>query len=1090
MSKRSLVLQSLRFYWRQHASVFAGMGLAAAVLTGALIMGDSVRYSLQRIALARLGHVEHALYQPNRFVDERLVNGLSGHIGAQVAALLQLRGMAVCQNPNTGESAQVNQVQVLGVDGRFWPLAAYRNPDLGEQEVALNEKLAHALGVQAGDTVSLRVMRPSPMALDAPLSPRSEDQLSRTLLSVKHVLPDNSAGRFSLIANQIAPYNAFVDLDTLRRQTRMEERANTILVGGGVSPQSLAAATRQIWTPENIGLRLRKHASGAAQLESDRVFLEEAVTEAALAIPGASGTLAYLVNSIAKGDVSTPYSFAVAGPVPDTLKDDEALVNQWLADQLDLSVGDPIAVAYYEVTPSNAFVERTRPFIVRGIQPVESWAIERDLMPEFPGLSDVESCKDWSIGMPMDEEALRDPANEAYWQAYRQTPKILVTLKAGQAMWANRFGRFTAIRFKGGADRIGTIRAAIQDDVKPADVGLGFTPVREQAERSVEQSMDFGGLFLGMSFFLIVAALVLTGLLFVFGVQQRSGELGALLVMGFRSGQIRRLLLAEAVVVALAASAAGALGGTLYARVLLLGLSRFWEGAVANTALQYHTQPRTLLTGGVVAFCCALAAVALAAWRQTRKPASTLLAADSSLEGTRLRPGRARYLVLLTPPVGGAGLGIAGSLYVLASAPANMALPFFGIGALLLVSGLAFWRVALIALGTAETPAHWTLRKLAVQQVARRPGRSMAVAGLLACGVFLVLSVASMREDLASHAGEPWSGTGGFELFAQTTVPVQESLAEAIGAPDVIVIPVRVRDGDDASCLNLNHSRAPRLLGVDPAALAALGAFDRARGQASIWRLLERKLPDGAIPALVGDTDTAMWGLKAKAEPEDGAVLTYRDELGKEVSVKLMGCLPMRLSVFQGSILVPEAAFTRLYPSESGFRTFLIDVPAQRQEELAATLQKTFERSGMDVVPALERLREFYTVESTYLGMFLVLGGMGVTLGGIGMGIVMLRNLLERRGELAMLGVVGYSRHTLLRVLLFEHAALLLAGTGIGAGAATVAMLPSVIASASQLPLGLQAAILLLVMLSGAGSMTLALLFGRPGDHLDALRNE
>ena len=198
----------------------------------------------------------------------------------------------------------------------------------------------------------------------------------------------------------------------------------------------------------------------------------------------------------------------------------------------------------------------------------------------------------------------------------------------------------------------------------------------------------------------------------------------------------------------------------------------------------------------------------------------------------------------------------------------------------------------------------------------------------------------------------------------------------------------------------------------------------------------------------------------------------------------------MRLSVFQGSILVPEAAFTRLYPSESGFRTFLIDVPAQRQEELAATLQKTFERSGMDVVPALERLREFYTVESTYLGMFLVLGGMGVTLGGIGMGIVMLRNLLERRGELAMLGVVGYSRHTLLRVLLFEHAALLLAGTGIGAGAATVAMLPSVIASASQLPLGLQAAILLLVMLSGAGSMTLALLFGRPGDHLDALRNE
>ena len=68
------MLSSLRHYWRTHTGVSCGVLLASAILTGALLVGDSVDYSLRETALARLGGIEHAIDLPNRFVAPN--NGL------------------------------------------------------------------------------------------------------------------------------------------------------------------------------------------------------------------------------------------------------------------------------------------------------------------------------------------------------------------------------------------------------------------------------------------------------------------------------------------------------------------------------------------------------------------------------------------------------------------------------------------------------------------------------------------------------------------------------------------------------------------------------------------------------------------------------------------------------------------------------------------------------------------------------------------------------------------------------------------------------------------------------------------------------
>ncbi len=1084
MSPLRFILRGLAYHRRLHAGLLLGALLASGILDGALLVGDSVDYSLHRIASARLGNITSAMDWGSRFFGQ----DLAAHVRhadprVQAAALLALRGMAALPPGQEPRGNQLNGVRVLGVDADFWKLSEDPSPApaLGPQEAAVNEKTAKALGLKPGDDLSLRLFKFGMMAQDAPLSSREDELTVSSLVTVKAVLSDAQLGRFSLRANQTTPFNVFVNREWLQEQAGQAGLANVFVAGGERSPEDVQRALDHAWELEDIGLRLRTHPSGILQVESARIFLDEEAVRAALTLPGAFPTFTYLVNSITKDSRTTPYSFVEAGPVPPELRDDEVIINQWLAEQLDAGPGDTIEIAYSQLLSTNTFSEQQRKFRVHSVRSMDAMAVERELAPQFPGLSDVESCHDWHIGMPMDAARLSDPANESYWKSYRQTPKLLTTFKAGKEMWGNRFGTVTAIRLPLGAQGESEIRRQLRAGISPERAGLQLLPVRKIALDAVNQATDFGGLFVGMSFFLIIAALILLGLLYVFGLQQRASEMGLLLAIGYSRRRVRALFLLEALPTGVLGTTAGAGAGVAYAWLLLAALDRFWPAAVAGTTIHFHAEPMSLLLGSSGAMLCALLVVAGGVWRGTRQAPRVLLSADFTSAITA--PVRRAFPGLATGATAALLLAVGAIAYVALAQPPSMIEPFFSVGFFVLAAELGYYGCLLRYLARKETSRHPSLWKFVFANLARRRGRSLSVAGLTACGCFLVFSVASMQENVGLHATERNSGTGGFSLFAESTVPLLAAPPEIARQFQVDTVPLRVRDGDDAGCLNLNHAQTPRLFGVEPQRLSRLGAFD-----AEVWKLLDRELPDGLIPALAGDANTAMWGLKKRTGLKDGHVLVYRDESGNEVKFKLVGQLPMRVSLFQGAVLISEHAFTRLFPSEAGFRAFLID--AEAASETAGRLNHSFERYGMQAVPAVERLREFHAVEGTYLSMFLLLGGFGLVLGAGGVGIVVLRNVFERRGEIALLNAVGFEERSLFRLFLAEHGLLVLAGMLMGALAAAAAIFPLALLSQTEVSPASQAVLFVLIVAANLAATALALQLGFPRRAVQYLREE
>jgi ABC-type lipoprotein release transport system permease subunit len=873
-----------------------------------------------------------------------------------------------------------------------------------------------------------------------------------------------------------------VPLEFLQQRLSFTGRANLLL---RTRAADFANAVRTHWIVQDAGLEIRKvAATGGLEVRSPRVFIEPQVVAAA---PPGMPSLTYLVNELRAGEKAVPYSMVTAvdalasGFLPPQLGDGETVINQWLADELGVAVGGKVTLKYFVMGERRQLTEQSREFTIAQILPMTEPQLDASWMPDFPGLSDKKNCRDWQPGFAMDTGRIRDQ-DEAYWQKYRGTPKAFVNLKVGQEMWGNRWGNVTAIRYPKTMLE-GALSSELRAKLTPEMVGLSFVPLREQALAATKAPVDFGELFVSFSFFLIIAAAVLTGLLFVFSLEQRNAEAGLLLALGLRPKQVRWLFLAEGAVLALVGGVLGVAGAVAYTMVVLRALATVWSGAVGAVQFEFAANPVTLPAGLAASVLIALLAMWLASRRQLRHSARELLVGESVSETVR----RGKNGTGLPAIVAAVALVLAAAIPFLAGGAGA----FFGAGALLLIAGLALALRWLRGLGN-EAHGLASVAQLGVRNAARRRGRSLATIAVLASGVFMVVAVDSFRHQPLKEGDTSNPGTGGFALVGESATPIYEDLNSPKGREayalseetmrDVHVVPMRVKDGDDASCLNLNRALQPRLLGVKPSELDERRAFVIAPKNAG-WPLLTLNASDEEIPGIV-DANTLQWAMQKKI----GDTIEYRDDRGQPLRVKVAATLTG--SMLQGNVLVAESEFVKRFPNSGGYRFFLIACPPGKTGAVREHLSRQLADRGLELVTTAQRLGEFQAVENTYLSIFQALGGLGLLLGSAGLAIVVARNVLERRREFGLLEAVGFRSRQLRQLVFAEHQRLIAAALLIGTASALLAVWPNLAGKGGGFPVR-EVALLLVGLALGCLFWTwLATRLALRGSGVAALRSE
>lgn len=1110
MNFRQWLQRSLIFHRRLHMAHVALVALTTAILAGALLCGEALNRDLARIARERTGKIKGAIDLGDRLARATLADRLQQSSGGVVAPVLRLNGELV-QREDGADTGVISGVQVLGSDQRLARL--FDASDAGA-ELLLSRRLAATAGweftrqattsrifLHEDSRPALRFMKPSFYPSEMPLADRREGGMVRQVLPTLAVLSDAHLGRFSLVASQIPPLNAVIPLSWLT--DKLETTAVANLFVSDLDPERLRTVLQQNWQPADMGIEVGAPSNGCRLVQAESLFLNEAVCDAltrlqpspVLSLHHLADGFAALKDGIIKKEV--PYGFVAAltptgdprlGVVPCDMRDDEVRINAWLAEKLDLKVGEILRLQWRRFEADGQLVSDSADLRVAGIISMEDAVVERARLPVFPGLSDVDRCADWDIGMPMDEAKLADKDNEKYWQDYGATPKVFVTYNAGCKIFGTVFGVATGARLSETIDDEMLLKDWQQ--IEPASAGFVVRDIVKEAQAAVSGAMDFKQLFVGMAIVLLVSALLLLGLVAGLIVDQRQVEIGSLRICGMGVAMLQRLLLAEAGVTTAIGSGLGALGGWFFARILVWGINRHWNAITPGMQIEFDTSVWIWFLAVVVAVLLTMGTVWVIIRRVCKQPAQQLLMGMGLAEEAGwLRSKRVvRILVFIVCVL---IMALVMLWYVAHGNPGllNGGL-FFGAGALLLAAFLLSGYAMARATPLAVKPRNGIWR-LGVASINRRAGRNLLLAALLAIGIFLSVGVLSMQHRPDMESLEPKSPGGGFTwmLTAGEAIPADRRDSFMLKLQEVVtnVAALRLHDGAEASCNNLNRTAQPRVLGLDIDEIFRDGAFgfgDKER------ELLRVRCDDGCIPALAGDLTTVQYGLAARADPHEGTVFTYETANKGSQRVRLVGSLPLRTTTLQGGLLIDARYFTRMFPLSAGYRMWLVSRKQGNDEGAIRQLRRLFQGRGVDIVRSSDRLAELNELENSYLRMFLVLGGLGVILGTAGMGLVVLRHVIERRQELALLRAVGWSRLQVTIYLIAEHSGVLLYGLLSGTVAALLAIAPLVSATDQKLPLGTLGILLLAMVVSGLGWTLWAALRSTRGALLSALHNE
>lgn len=579
--------------------------------------------------------------------------------------------------------------------------------------------------------------------------------------------------------------------------------------------------------------------------------------------------------------------------------------------------------------------------------------------------------------------------------------------------------------------------------------------LRQESSDAVGKIFNvFGNVLLGFAAVALFVSTFIINNTFRIIVGQRVRELALLRAIGADAKQVRRMVIAEALVIGAVASVVGILGGVGVAKGLIALFNAGGAGFPDSTTV---ISTRTIVAALVVGLGVTLASALAPALRASRVPPVAAMRPELGFEQ---RGSRRRIIVGGVVTAAGVVL-LAVGLFARSGGTIGI-IGFSAIGAVALFLGVAslsatFAKRASLLIGAPFAKVFDVPGELARQNAARAPRRTAATASALMIGLALVSTFSVVAASVKASFNETLDRavTADYVVSDPTFFGFSTKVADDLRAVPGVESVSGMRIGQMKVAGDTKQVGA-----VDPATFGDLIDLDVTEGTVpalSGGGVLVHRDPVKDLALKVGDTVDVTWQNGASASLPIVGVFADASVLGTNWIVSLDTLAAASPTATPTDQFV--AAKLRDGADLQAART-AIDALAEQYPQLDIQDQAEFRRSQLD------QINQILVVVNGMLALAVIIALLGIA-------NTLALSVFERTRELGLLRAVGMSRRQLRRTVRWEAVIVALFGAVLGIvigtplGAALSSALPETFVSTISVPIGQVVVLLIIALVAG-----------------------
>lgn len=1088
----------------QVISLIIGGIIGTSVITGALITGDSLDRMVADQSVKALGEIDLVVSSPRFFSNslftvinnDQTINKLTD----KAAPMIALTGTT--RHDESG--ALENQVNVYGIDIYNVDSSVYdfydgeKIPNLLENDCVINTILADNLHVGQGDVITLKLGDINPS--DA-FFLTSSDIIHEIELTIKEISENRGLASINLRSRNTNINNLFLRMDVLQNIIGAEGKINTVIIsnsgdefsgvdkGTDVKNRLKEILDEEIGYPET-GYRVITEDLSVIITHEDVLFDSD---ELAPLEKGwvTSSLLTYFVDSINFKGNSLSYStitgvdlasdrefgefFTNGTPLEQNkFKGDGIIISNWTALALGVGVDDILTVNYTILDSNYREHPNSKKLSIEAVIDLSGKAASAWLMPDLPGIKDIDTCGDWDPPFEIDLSILQKTDLD-YWEQYRGIPKGYIDLDLAKRLFGNFQGNLTHLRI----ETNGNPENVFEEFNKTLGInnyGISIIEVKADHLATGESLWVLTGMFLAFGALVVISGALLIINIFRNMAYDRKREIGILRSQGVKRRDVAAAFFTEGTFYSIASAGIGTAAGVGVGKGIVHALNTVWARSVESNDISLYYSNVTLFTAFAIGlFICIISVIipviqvsgmkvvdAISQGRTEKKKDHTTSARHGiiilimgvlstgfllfsfNLELALIGP----VLILL-----GSGLYVQGRKsarrYILEMTAGALilyvlAFSFFALGkeggtsvAIFMITGIIFIAACFLLY---RSRFQWFLRiiigkgamgNIAVSGLVRQKSRVFLSVISLAFVVYIItaLSVIGSYQE-GNFEKEIESQTGGYDIRALSTIPITGDLALENHSflDDTSVTQIRSVGEPGGTCSNMNARFPPQILGV-PDDFVEINKIKFSNhvtkkfGDRAAWRSLVDN-SKSYIPVVM-DENTLLWVYNSGL----GDSFTITGDMGDEYEIKVVGMIDS--SIFAGMFIMSQDNIEEVFPLTAKYTYFLLKTDGDVRAE-AAIIEDEMSFYGMDAAATEDLARYNLEFEASYLRIFQVFLVLGVFIGTTGIAVMVYRSANNRKYEIGVLRSMGLSRGKVALSLVLEASIISLSGIIIG----------------------------------------------------------